>query len=75
MPDGATHASPRPSLSARRRARRRRVVVLTVAGAVVLLAVGGGVESMSRIGMGASGGAWPVDPGVAVPGYFLPQCI
>jgi acetyl-CoA C-acetyltransferase len=39
------------------------------------VAIGGGVESMSRIGMGASGGAWPVDPGVAVRGYFLPQGI
>src|SRR3974377_2081645 len=26
------------------------------------MAVGGGVESMSRIGIGASGGAWPVAP-------------
>lgn len=39
------------------------------------LAIGGGVESMSRIGMGASGGAWPTDPGIAVPNYFLPQGI
>src|SRR5215212_11563529 len=39
------------------------------------LAVGGGVESMSRVGMGASGGAWPVDPGVAIANYFLPQGI
>ncbi|HVL74082.1 MAG TPA: acetyl-CoA C-acetyltransferase [Beijerinckiaceae bacterium] len=39
------------------------------------LAVGGGVESMSRVGMGASGGAWPVDPGIAIPTYFLPQGI
>jgi acetyl-CoA C-acetyltransferase len=39
------------------------------------LAIGGGVESMSRVGMGASGGAWPVDPGIAIPGYFLPQGI
>jgi acetyl-CoA C-acetyltransferase len=39
------------------------------------VAIGGGVESMSRIGMGASGGAWPVDPGVAIPNYFLPQGI
>jgi len=39
------------------------------------LAIGGGVESMSRIGMGASGGAWPVDPGVAIANYFLPQGI
>ncbi|MGO4573767.1 acetyl-CoA C-acetyltransferase [Microvirga sp. 2TAF3] len=39
------------------------------------VAIGGGVESMSRVGMGASGGAWPVDPGIAVPNYFLPQGI
>lgn len=37
------------------------------------LVVAGGVESMSRIGIGASGGAWPVDPSVAVPSYFMPQ--
>ncbi len=28
---------------------------------------------MSRVGIGASGGAWPVDPTVAVPSYFMPQ--
>lgn len=39
------------------------------------MAVGGGVESMSRIGMGASGGAWPVDPKLAIDTYFLPQGI
>src|SRR3954454_2437674 len=39
------------------------------------LAVGGGVESMSRIGMGASGGVWPVDPSIAIPSYFMPQGI
>jgi acetyl-CoA C-acetyltransferase len=39
------------------------------------VAIGGGVESMSRIGMGASGGAWPVDPGIAIANYFLPQGI
>jgi len=39
------------------------------------VAIGGGVESMSRVGMGASGGAWPVDPGVAIASYFLPQGI
>jgi len=39
------------------------------------LAIGGGVESMSRVGMGASGGAWPLDPGVAITNYFLPQGI
>jgi acetyl-CoA C-acetyltransferase len=28
---------------------------------------------MSRVGMGMSGGAWPMDPSVAIPSYFLPQ--
>ncbi len=37
------------------------------------LAIGGGVESMSRVGIGASGGAWPVDPAIAIPSYFMPQ--
>jgi acetyl-CoA C-acetyltransferase len=37
------------------------------------MAVGGGVESMSRVGIGASGGAWPVDPSIALRSYFLPQ--
>ena len=37
------------------------------------LAVAGGVESMSRVGIGASGGAWPVDPSIAMPAYFMPQ--
>ena len=37
------------------------------------MAVGGGVESMSRVGLGASGGAWPVDPAVAIKSYFMPQ--
>ncbi|MDD7911130.1 MULTISPECIES: acetyl-CoA C-acetyltransferase [Pseudovibrio] len=37
------------------------------------MVIAGGVESMSRIGLGASGGAWPVDPQVAVPSYFMPQ--
>ena len=37
------------------------------------MVVGGGVESMSRVGIGASGGAWPVDPSIAVPSYFMPQ--
>ena len=39
------------------------------------LTIGGGVESMSRVGMGASGGAWPVDPSLAIPAYFMPQGI
>ena len=37
------------------------------------MTVGGGVESMSRVGLGASGGAWPVDPAIAVKSYFMPQ--
>ena len=37
------------------------------------LVIAGGVESMSRVGIGASGGAWPVDPQVALPSYFMPQ--
>ncbi len=39
------------------------------------MTIGGGVESMSRVGIGASGGAWPVDPSIAVKTYFLPQGI
>jgi acetyl-CoA C-acetyltransferase len=39
------------------------------------MAVGGGVESMSRVGIGASGGAWPVDPSIALKSYFMPQGI
>ena len=39
------------------------------------MTIGGGVESMSRVGIGASGGAWPVDPAIAVKTYFLPQGI
>src|SRR5438105_6206698 len=37
------------------------------------MAIGGGIESMSRIGLGASGGAWPVDPAIALKSYFMPQ--
>jgi acetyl-CoA C-acetyltransferase len=39
------------------------------------MAIGGGVESMSRVGIGAAGGAWAVDPSIAVAHYFLPQGI
>ena len=39
------------------------------------VAIGGGVESMSRVGIGAAGNAWPVDPSIAVPSYFVPQGI
>jgi acetyl-CoA C-acetyltransferase len=37
------------------------------------MAIGGGVESMSRVGIGASGGAWPIDPSIALKSYFMPQ--
>ena len=39
------------------------------------LVVAGGVESMSRVPIGADGGAWPIDPAVAFPRYFVPQGI
>jgi acetyl-CoA C-acetyltransferase len=39
------------------------------------MTIGGGAESMSRVGIGAAGGAWPVDPTIAVQTYFLPQGI
>jgi acetyl-CoA C-acetyltransferase len=37
--------------------------------------IGGGVESMSRVPMASDGGAWPIDPAVAMPTYFVPQGI
>jgi len=39
------------------------------------MALAGGAESMSRIGLGASGGAWASDPSIAIPAYFMPQGI
>src|ERR687883_1464522 len=39
------------------------------------MAIGGGVESMSRVGIGAAGGAWQTDPSIAVKSYFMPQGI
>jgi acetyl-CoA C-acetyltransferase len=39
------------------------------------LAIGGGVEAMSRVPMGSAGGAWPEDPSIAIPAYFVPQGI
>ena len=38
-------------------------------------AIGGGVESMSRVPMGADGGAWVSDPAVAYATYYVPQGI
>ncbi len=37
------------------------------------IVIAGGVESMSRIGIGAQGGAWFMDPSVNIPAYFMPQ--
>jgi acetyl-CoA C-acetyltransferase len=39
------------------------------------LMVAGGVEHMSRVPMMSSGGAWAVDPEVAIPTAFVPQGI
>ena len=39
------------------------------------MTIGGGIESMSRVGIGASGGAWPLDPSIALKSYFVPQGI
>ena len=39
------------------------------------LTVGGGVESMSRVPMGSSRGAWATDPQVATQTRFIPQGI
>ncbi len=44
-----------------------------IAGGTDELVIAGGVESMSRIGMGMSGGAWYMDPSVGFPGWFMPQ--
>ncbi|GHD16635.1 acetyl-CoA C-acetyltransferase [Tianweitania populi] len=37
------------------------------------IVIAGGVESMSRVGMGMSGGAWFMDPSVGLPAWFMPQ--
>jgi len=39
------------------------------------MAIGGGVESMSRVGMNSSGGSWFTDPQAAFKTYFTPQGI
>lgn len=40
-----------------------------------LAVVGGGVESMSRVAMGADGGAWYADPTVSYQLHYVPQGI
>jgi acetyl-CoA C-acetyltransferase len=37
------------------------------------MAIGGGVEAMSRVPMGAAGGSWATDPSIAMKSYFTPQ--
>ncbi|MBB4183854.1 acetyl-CoA C-acetyltransferase [Sinorhizobium terangae] len=37
------------------------------------IVIAGGVESMSRVGLGMSGGSWFMDPSVNLPAYFMPQ--
>ncbi|TPW08544.1 MAG: acetyl-CoA C-acetyltransferase [Alphaproteobacteria bacterium] len=37
------------------------------------MVIGGGVESMSRVPMGAGGGSWATDPTIAMKSYFTPQ--
>jgi len=37
------------------------------------LVIAGGVESMSRVGLGMSGGSWFMDPSVNFPAFFMPQ--
>jgi acetyl-CoA C-acetyltransferase len=37
------------------------------------MAIGGGVESMSRVGIGSDGGAWAIDPSASFHNYFVPQ--
>ena len=46
-----------------------------VKGGMNDLMIAGGVESMSRVPMMSSGGAWSVDPQVAAATYFVPQGI
>jgi len=46
-----------------------------IAGGSDEIVIAGGVESMSRVGMGMSGGAWFMDPSVGLPAYFMPQGI
>jgi acetyl-CoA C-acetyltransferase len=45
----------------------------TVAQGANDIVIAGGVESMSRVGMGMSGGSWYMDPSVNIPAYFMPQ--
>jgi len=44
-----------------------------IAGGLDDIVIAGGVESMSRVGMGMSGGAWYMDPSIGLPAYFVPQ--
>ncbi len=48
-------------------------VTANVMAGMAEMVIGGGLESMSRAKMGSDGGAWYMDPSVALPGYFVPQ--
>ncbi len=49
------------------------IAAAQVKAGVTNLMVAGGVESMSRLPMGASGGAWATDPQIAAETAFIPQ--
>src|SRR5918997_1920345 len=81
-PDGALHEVTALNLAAqalgaikKRNELDPALVDDVVMGGQQDMAIGGGVESMSRVGIGAAGGAWAMDPTIAVPHYFLPQGI
>ncbi len=44
-----------------------------IAAGAADMVIAGGVESMSRVPMLSDGGAWPVDPTLSIPSYFMPQ--
>lgn len=51
------------------------IAIAKVMSGEAQMVVAGGVESMSRVPMGADGGAWASDPAVAFATYFAPQGI
>lgn len=51
------------------------IAAAKVATGEAVFAVGGGVESMSRVPLGADGGAMLIDPAFAIDHYYAPQGI
>ncbi|MBK6453496.1 MAG: acetyl-CoA C-acetyltransferase [Steroidobacteraceae bacterium] len=49
------------------------IIAAKVISGEIALGIGGGVESMSRVPLGADGGAWSMDPEVAFKARFVPQ--